>query len=418
MSDFPNRLVDYSPQTEATDLYSGIEFVSRSPSDVFSEDEELELASELLEVATEQELEEFVDGVIRNAERALNQAAEPSVEQDIGDILKGIAKVALPIAGGVLGGFVGGPAGAALGSNLAATAGHAFGLELEGLSPEDSEFEISKQFIKFAGATVKIALKADPSVDPANIAHEAAVEAARLHAPGLMNISEASNPNHPNCCCNGRSLSNTDKGDITMPNLGRTQLGSSAPSFGGASPQTRSGWSEDDEMNLAANLMELETEEEFEGFLDSLISQGKQLINSPVGQAVGATLKDAAKQLLPVAGQAVGSRFGGPIGGQIGGALGTAVADQFEAEAEEREWEAANVFVRVALDAVNNAANAPTGSDPQAVAENAVAEAVRRHAPHVAHAFSHHGRDWATAPHRRHSGRWARRGREIILFGV
>jgi phage tail tape-measure protein len=175
-------------------------------------------------------------------------------------------------------------------------------------------------------------------------------------------------------------------------------------------------------MDIAADLMELEDEEDFENFLDDLISRGAQavgrFIDSPTGQALGGALKDAAKQLLPVAGQAVGSYFGGPAGGQIGGALGTAVAGQFEAEAEEQEWEAANVFVRVAVDAVNNAANAPVGAHPQAVAQNAVAEAARRHAPHLAHAFSHPGRDWTSARHSRHSGRWARRGREIIVYGV
>ena len=127
---------------------------------VFSEDDELELASEFLEINNEEELQEFVDGLIKQAEHGLNATVDPSMEQDLGDILKSVAKVALPIAGGVLGGYFGGPAGAALGSNLASQAGHAFGLELEGLSPEDSEFEVSKQFVRFAGTTVKNALEA------------------------------------------------------------------------------------------------------------------------------------------------------------------------------------------------------------------------------------------------------------------
>ena len=64
-----------------------------------------------------------------------------------------------------------------------------FGLELEGLSPEDREFEASKQFVRFAGQTVANALQADPSGDPEADAHAAAVDAARIHAPGLMNIA-------------------------------------------------------------------------------------------------------------------------------------------------------------------------------------------------------------------------------------
>jgi len=424
MSDFRNLLTDYSPLTETTEPYSGMEFAGPSTSGVFSEDEELELASGLLEIATERELDEFVDGLVGNAEQALNQAARPTVEHDIGDILKGIAKVALPILGGVAGGFFGGPGGAALGSSLAGSVGHAFGLELEGLSPEDSEFEVTKQFIKFAGATVKNAHEADPDMDPATIAHEAAVEAARIYAPGLMNLSETSNPFsiHTDHGHNRRWLSNGDKGGVTMPNSNGMQLGSSAPSFGGSRPRNRSVISEEEQMDIAADLMELEEEEEFENFLSDLVSRGAQavgkFIDSPTGQALGGALKDAAKQLLPVAGQAVGQYLAGPAGGQIGGALGTAAASQLEAEAEEQEWEAANVFVRVAVDAVNNAANAPAGAHPQAVAQNAVAEAVTRHAPHLAHVFSRQGRHWRSARHRRDSWQWVQRGPEISLYGV
>jgi hypothetical protein len=421
MSDFRNPLTDYSPQTEATEPYPGMEDAGRSTATVFSEDEELEFASELLEIATERELDEFVHGLVRNAEQALNEAAEPAVEYDLGDILKGIAKVALPIIGGVAGGFFGGPGGAALGSSLAGSVGHAFGLELEGLSPEDSEFEVGKQFIKFAGASVKNALEADPDMDPATIAHQAAVEAARVYAPGLMNISATTNPINTGHGRNGRWLSNADKGDVTMPNSNGMQLGSPPPSFG-STRRNRSVISEEEEMDIAANLMELEDEEEFENFLGDLISRGAQavgkFIDSPTGQALGGALKDVAKQALPVVATTLGQRYGGPIGGQVAGAVGTALADQLEAEAEEQEWEAANVFVRVAVDAVNNAANAPAGMHPQAVAQDAVAEAVRRHAPHLGHLFSHHRRGTRSAGHRRHSGRWARRGREIILYGV
>lgn len=75
--------------------------------------------------------------------------------------------------------------------------------------------------------------------------------------------------------------------------------------------------------------------------------------------------------------------------------------------------------MKVAVDAVNNAANAPAGANPRAVAQNAVAEATKLHAPHLLNGFSNGGRDWVEAPRRqKHSGHWARQGRQIILFGV
>jgi hypothetical protein len=106
-------------------------------------------------------------------------------------VLKTAASNALPLAGTALGGFVGGPLGAQIGGGLASMAGSALGLELEGLSPEDREYEASKQFVKFAGETVKSALQAAPNADPAAVAKAAAAEAARTHAPGLMNSEPA-----------------------------------------------------------------------------------------------------------------------------------------------------------------------------------------------------------------------------------
>jgi hypothetical protein len=65
-------------------------------------------------------------------------------------------------------------------------AGQALGLELEGLSAEDREFETARQFVRFAGEAVKNALDAPPAADPAGVAQAAAVEASRIHAPGLL----------------------------------------------------------------------------------------------------------------------------------------------------------------------------------------------------------------------------------------
>jgi hypothetical protein len=79
--------------------------------------------------------------------------------------------------------------------------------------------------------------------------------------------------------------------------------------------------SEDEQTNLAAQLMEVTSEEEFENFLGDLFSKGLQavgkFISSPTGQALGGVLKDAAKTLLPIAGTAVGTYFGGPMGAQV-----------------------------------------------------------------------------------------------------
>jgi len=204
-----------------------------------------------------------------------------------------------------------------------------------------------------------------------------------------------------------------------MHDLDRTQMGYEAEAYG---PMQRGGvLNEDEQTSLAAELMEVNSEEEFEDFLGDLISSGAKaiggFINSPTGQALGGVLKGAAKQLLPVAGQALGGYLGGPAGAQIGGQLGSAASGLFETEMEEQEWEAANTFVKLATDAVKTAASAPPGSDPGAVATNAVVEAAKVHAPAIVPAIANgaamHGKH-----HRRHTGRWVRHGNRIILHGV
>jgi hypothetical protein len=189
MSSYGNRLADFSPQMESFS-YEGFE--QEAGQGVFSEDEQMQLAAELLEVANEEELEQFLGDLIKKAGSAIGSIVKSPIGRAVGGVLKTAASKALPLAGTALGGFFGGPLGAQIGGGLASMAGSALGLELEGLSPEDKEFEATKQFVKFAGETVKNALQAAPNADPAAVAKAAAIEAARMHAPGLLAASQTS----------------------------------------------------------------------------------------------------------------------------------------------------------------------------------------------------------------------------------
>jgi uncharacterized protein (DUF697 family) len=184
--------------------------------------------------------------------------------------------------------------------------------------------------------------------------------------------------------------------------------------------------SESQELELAAELMEVNSEQELEQFLGDLIKKAGGaiggLIKSPIGQALGGALKGVAKQVLPLAGQALGGAIGGPAGSQIGGQLASAAGSMFglELEASEQEFEAAKTFVKLAADAVQNAASAPPGANPHAVAQAAVAQAAQTHAPGLfapEHAGAYHPDAPGTAG-RGHTGRWVRRGSKIVLFGV
>jgi uncharacterized protein (DUF697 family) len=414
MSYFTNPLTDYSPQLEAGGPQPHMVSSRQSSASVFSEDHELELASEFLEIDSERDLDRYVGALFDHARQDPTIGLDEPAEQFLGGIFKKIAKVVLPVAGGALGMFVGGPAGAALGSGLASSAGHALGLELEGLSAEDSEFEIAKQFVRFAGAAIQNAQQLPPQ--------NAAIRAAQLYAPGLMDIHDAL-PVDRRVGQSDRSaepvLSPSPNGDKTMSNY---ESGHFGPSNGyGRQGQ---GLNEPEQADLAAELMEVTNEAELEGFLGGLLSKGLgalgKAIGGPTMSALGGVLKDAAKAVLPIAGGALGS-LAGPAGEQVGQALGSAASNLFEAEAEaeEREWEAANVLVKVSLDALNHAADAPPHAHPHHIARHAVDAAMRRHAPfvhwHHGHHNGHHEAGMHEGRRRRHAGSWVRHGNTIVV---
>jgi hypothetical protein len=171
--------------------------------------QEMELASSLLEVTSEQELDRFLGNLISRATKTIGGIARSPVGQALGGILKQAARKALPVAGQALGSYIGGPAGGRLGQQLASTAGKAFGLELEGLSNEDREFETAKQYVRFANDAARRAAahvqhhrRHSGPVAPAavrQIARSAAVTAAKRYAPGLVTAIAArgAGPNLP-----------------------------------------------------------------------------------------------------------------------------------------------------------------------------------------------------------------------------
>lgn len=183
-----SRLMDYLPQMETFE-YEFESGSSQSEPEVFNEAEQMELAAELLGVRDEAELEQFLGKLIKKAGSALKKVVKSPIGKAIGGFLKSAAKKALPLAGAALGGFVGGPIGAKIGSGLANVAGKALGLELEGLSEEDREFEAARQFVRFAGETVKNATAAPATANPAATARLAFQQAARSYAPGFASCA-------------------------------------------------------------------------------------------------------------------------------------------------------------------------------------------------------------------------------------
>jgi hypothetical protein len=151
-----------------------------------NETQEIELASELLEVASEQELEQFLGNVMRAVGGAVGRFVSSDTGRALGGILKGAARKALPVMGRAVGQWIAPGQGGAIGADIAAQAGRLFGLELEGLSAEDREFEVARRFVRLASAAVRRASLAPPTAPAAAIARSAVTAAARMYAPGLF----------------------------------------------------------------------------------------------------------------------------------------------------------------------------------------------------------------------------------------
>jgi hypothetical protein len=200
--------------------------------------------------------------------------------------------------------------------------------------------------------------------------------------------------------------------------------------------------SEEEENELAEELLTLSSEAELDQFLGKLFKKiggvAKKL--APLGKL----LKPIAKKLLPIAGTAAGAFFGGPIGAKVGGTLGNFATKLFELEADfeylpprEQQLEAARRFVRLATEAAQQMANGPDAAadseptsepvdtpaseeppddDPDAQARTALTSAASVHAPGLAQRLSQ--RPAAPQSRRRNAGRWYRRGNIIVVRGA
>ena len=153
---------------------------------IFNEADEMELASQLMEVSNEEELDQFLGDLIRKAGRSLGGIVNSASGQAIGGILKGAARQILPHAAGALGTVIAGPLGAQIGSSLASMATNELGMESETWTQEESEYEGAKQFVRVGAETVRNALAVGPDAEPIAAAQAAIAQAAHMQAPGLL----------------------------------------------------------------------------------------------------------------------------------------------------------------------------------------------------------------------------------------
>ena len=174
------------PQAALEGEWSGETFSNASSfgaQEMQAEMQEMELAAELLGVIDETELEQFLGGLLSRVTGAAGNFFSSPAGQQIQALLKSAAKQALPKIGGAIGGHFGGSTGSQVGQKIGEGASRLFGLELEGLSGEDREFEIARQFVRFANHAATGAARPNSSAFDARNAYLAS---ARQYAPGLL----------------------------------------------------------------------------------------------------------------------------------------------------------------------------------------------------------------------------------------
>ncbi|TGE28825.1 hypothetical protein [Hymenobacter metallicola] len=195
------------------------------------ENQELEMAYQLLEISNEQELNLFLGDLLSKAASAVKGAATNFVAsptgQSVGKYLVDVGRNTLPQlgaqvgsqAGGALGsragkalggrlgplgakaggflgnqagkaagGAVGGWAGTQAGNWLANNAQRIFNLEFEGLNPESQELEIARAYVRFASDVSRRAARLsrqNPRLTPAQLGRQVLGAAVPQLAPGL-----------------------------------------------------------------------------------------------------------------------------------------------------------------------------------------------------------------------------------------
>lgn len=197
---------------------------------------ELELAEQFLEITSEQELEHFIADVVRSAAQGRSDFTRTREGRQIGGILKQAAGRVLPA--------VGRPADLPDphprpepqgGNSLSAVAKRCFGLELEGISPEDQEFEVARRFVRFARDAIRNCLRRAGTGPAGQVTRQATTAAARRWAPGLLTEQVLDAAPLPR-----RTAAPTVRGTPRTPRPGATAAPPSCPSCG-AGPLTARG---------------------------------------------------------------------------------------------------------------------------------------------------------------------------------
>jgi hypothetical protein len=144
-----------------------------------------------LEVTDEKSLNAFLRRLVERSSRAVGRRPSRPVGDALVELLAHTARSVLPVAVRRAG-----PDGALVPtamqrSDAVKSAARVFAGELEGLSQEDKEYEVTRQFVRFASDAVRHASLA-AGASPRDVAAAALARSAMHHAPGLLRTAQTS----------------------------------------------------------------------------------------------------------------------------------------------------------------------------------------------------------------------------------
>lgn len=177
---------EYEFEWEQQDEYEGDSRAYESESEQ-EEALESELAMELLNVTSEEELDQFLGKLARSVVRGASKFIKSPIGKALGGALKSVAKTALPMVGSAIGSFVAPGIGTAIGGKLGSLAGGLLEVEeAEAMDEAEAEEEAARRYVRFARASYRNAARTPMSVHPSAAARAATSSAARMYAPSLL----------------------------------------------------------------------------------------------------------------------------------------------------------------------------------------------------------------------------------------
>lgn len=153
-------------------------------------DNEVDLASELLSLSTDSELDQFLGGFIKKVAGAAGKVLSGPAGSLLTGGLKNLARRVLPMAGGALGNLIMPGVGGAIGSKLAGMAGSALGLEVGSMSADEMQEEVAKRLLRTARQSAEQTIRElQGGADPQTAVTNALATAVRRNLPGVVGES-------------------------------------------------------------------------------------------------------------------------------------------------------------------------------------------------------------------------------------